>query len=501
MPLCVQLHPHDNTAVAMQDIAVGTMVHCPDHGTVAIREAIPLGHKISLQDIETGQSVRKYGQPIGIARMAIAVGSHIHTHNLASELTADFTKLVWHPDRDLQLSSRSKMESLQNPYFYGYLRRDKRSGIRNEIWILPTVGCINAVVTRLQSQGSKLIDPQIKIQTLNHPYGCSQLGDDLHSTRALLAALATHPNAGAVFVVGLGCETNDLTELLKKIGPREHLYSYALQDNGDNLNPILARIREVGHQLKQEQRQRLPLSTLRIGVKCGGSDPFSGISANPLVGHISDTLIDQGCSILMSEIPEMFGAEHLLLQRCANETLFVKLKQLFLEHRDDYRRNQFPIDANPSPGNIRSGITTLAEKSLAAIEKGGARPIQDVLDYGEIALSGGLTIVSAPGNDLVSVTALAAAGANLILFTTGLGTPAGGIVPVLKIASNKKIISKMPSWFDFDSSPLLENPEQEPRLRRALLHQIQAIASGEQSTQSEILGDTQIAIWKKGVTL
>jgi altronate hydrolase len=395
------------------------------------------------------------------------------------------------------------------PTFEGYRRSDGRVGIRNEIWILPTVGCVNRVAERIaQTATAELCGADSGIDAVvafPHPYGCSQLGHDLDNTRRLLVALVHHPNAAAVLVVGLGCENNQLDAMLREVGPRcgKPITSFNAQQVGDEYEEGLARVRDLADQVSKARRETIPASELVLGMKCGGSDGLSGITANPLVGRIADRLTALGGTTLLTEVPEMFGAEQALLARAASPEVAERATTMVNDFRDYFRRYGEPIDENPSPGNKEGGITTLAEKSLGCVQKGGASPVRKVLDYAELAPShlGGLGLIYGPGNDGVSSTALVAAGAHMVLFTTGRGTPMGFPAPTIKISTNSPLAQRKPTWIDFDAGPLAEGESGFDELSTDLFDLILRTASGTTHTRNEVNGFREISIWKDGVTL
>ena len=484
------VHPDDHVGVALSPIAEGEMA-----AGVKALAAIPKGHKMALKPVRAGEDVRKYGWPIGLATHDIAPGDHVHTHNLATQL-ARVESYSFQPGL-APASSKSASRT-----FMGYRRKDGRVGTRNEIWILCTVGCVARTAQKIAQEANQQFAGKVDgVYAFTHPFGCSQLGDDLDATRKLIAALAMHPNAGGVLILGLGCENNQLKALLEAapgIDP-ERLRSFTTQGVGDEQEEGLAAVAELVAKAEADKREPCPLSDLVLGLKCGGSDGFSGITANPLVGMAADRLAEAGGTPVLTEIPEIFGAERLLMQRAADRQVFEDVvsvvndfKQYFIDHGQ-------PIYENPSPGNIAGGITTLEEKSLGAVQKGGHAPLTQVLRYGDQVKRKGLALLEAPGADGVSSTALTAAGATVLLFTTGRGTPLGFPAPTLKIASNSDLALRKPNWIDFDAGAVLSGLSIEEAADR-LMDLIVATASGEQ-TRSERNGEREIAIWKNGVTL
>ena len=441
------------------------------------------GHKYALRDIKEGENIIKYGNPIGHATCDIKAGEHVHTHNVKTNLSGN---LEYAYDPHFYEVEKSGSEC----YFMGYVRENGDVGIRNEIWIVNTVGCVNKIAQKLSEMTGARYFP--------HPFGCSQLGDDQSITQKILAGMVHHPNAAGVLVLGLGCENNNIDVFKKVIGqydPRRVKFLNT-QDVDDDVAAGVALIRELQEYAATFERVKVPVSALRVGLKCGGSDGYSGITANPLVGRFSDKLIGHGGSTVLTEVPEMFGAEHLLMQRCESEEIFNKTVSLINDFKDYYTRHNQVIYENPSPGNKKGGITTLEEKSLGCVQKGGLSKVVDVLDYGDRLSKNGLSLLNGPGNDIVAITNLMAAGVHIILFTTGRGTPVGAPVPTVKIATNHSLAERKSSWIDFDASPILDgNP-----LTDELFDYVISVANGEE-TKNEINNYREISIFKDGVTL
>ena len=444
------------------------------------------GHKYALHDIKKGENIIKYGNPIGHAVADIAKGEHIHSHNMKTNLSSNLT-YTYEPE----YTPIKKMES--DKTFMGYVRENGDVGIRNEIWIIPTVGCVNKI--------AKTLAEKTGAHQFEHPFGCSQLGEDQTKTQLILKGLINHPNAAGVLVLGLGCENNNIPLFKTILGEwnDKRVKFLNVQDCEDELAEGIKLIDELKAYADTFKREPLPISKLKIGLKCGGSDGFSGITANPLVGSFSDSLISKGGSCIMTEVPEMFGAEHLLMKRCPTEELFNKTVDLINNFKDYFTRHNQVIYENPSPGNKAGGITTLEEKSLGCIQKGGLSEVVDVLDYGDIVCKNGLNLLNGPGNDIVAITNLTAAGVHIILFTTGRGTPVGAPVPTVKIATNKNIATKKSNWMDFDASPLLEGVTMD-KLTESLTDYIIDVASGKE-TKNEINGYREISIFKDGIVL
>lgn len=487
LPAFHRIHPDDDVAIALRDAMAGE-----GHQAVTAKVAIPKGHKLALRAIPAGAPVRKYGFPIGVASVDVAPGDHVHTHNVATGLSGE---LAYRFEGAAALPAPS-----DDPRrFMGYRRADGRVGTRNEIWILVTVGCVAETARRIAAEANARFAGRVDgVHAFTHPFGCSQLGDDLSATRSMLAALARHPNAGGVLVLGLGCESNQLSDLLAEIGDRDgRIRAFAAQGEADEHEAGLAAVEALVTLAERDRREACPLSDLVVGLKCGGSDGFSGLTANPLVGHVADVVAGAGGTPILTEIPEIFGAEHLLLARAADEAVFDAAAGLVNGFKRHFLDHGQPVHENPSPGNIAGGITTLEEKSLGAVQKAGHAVLTQALGYGERVSRPGLALLEAPGNDAVSSTALTAAGATVILFTTGRGTPLGFPVPTLKIASNSDLAARKPRWIDFDAGEaLLDVDATADRLMNLVL----ATASG-QMARSEHNGERGIALWKRGVTL
>lgn len=441
------------------------------------------GHKYARFDIAKGENIIKYGQPIGHATEDIKSGEHVHTHNVKTNLSGKL-EYKYEPSE----VHDEKVES--DLYFMGYVRKNGDVGIRNDIWIVNTVGCVNKIAERLAAlTGAK---------AFSHPFGCSQLGDDQTTTQAILRGMVNHPNAGGVLVLGLGCENNNIDVFKKFLGEwdEERVRFLNTQDFDDDIAEGVRLINELKEYASQFKRERVHISRLRVGLKCGGSDGFSGITANPLVGRFCDKLVSFGGSCALTEVPEMFGAEHLLMNRCVDEKTFDKTVRLINDFKDYYTRYNQVIYENPSPGNKKGGITTLEEKSLGCVQKGGLSPVVDVLNYGDRLEKNGLSLLNGPGNDIVACTNLMAAGVHVILFTTGRGTPLGTAVPTVKIATNHSLAERKQGWIDFDASPMLKGIDPTDDLVKYVLR----VADGEQ-TKNEINGYEEISIFKDGVTL
>lgn len=439
------------------------------------------GHKFALTDIKKGDAVIKYGYPIGTATEDISEGEKVHSHNMKTNL-GDLLSYEYSPE----LTPLTPEEPFN---IDAYVRENGDIGIRNDIWVIPTVGCVNSTGKALAEKTGALF--------FSHPYGCSQLGDDNRITQLILRGLILHPNAGGVLVLGLGCENNNIGEMKKVLGEvdEKRIRFLNVQDCEDELSEGKKIISELQAIAAEDKKQSVPVSRLKIGMKCGGSDGFSGITANAVVGLVTDRFCAMGASCVLTEVPEMFGAETVLFKRCVNEDVFNKSVALINNFKQYFRDHGEPVSENPSPGNKEGGITTLEEKSLGCVQKGGSAPVVDVLDYGDKVQKAGLSLLNGPGNDIVSITNLTAAGCHLVLFTTGRGTPLGGAIPTVKIASNDSIAAKKPHWIDFSAFGEDKNAKAD-----SLVSLIKEVASGR-LTNNEINSSREIAIFKDGVTL
>ena len=490
----IKIHPNDNVAVAIEAINAQEEFEINGQSYVTTMP-IPAGHKVAIETIAVGENVIKYGFPIGHAKVEVQVGEHVHSHNVKSNL-GELLEYTYAPDfQDIEPSpSRT---------FKGYRRKDGKVGIRNEVWIVPTVGCVNSIVREIENQAQEFKTEHIEgIYSYNHPYGCSQLGADWQMTLEYLCGLIRHPNAGAVLVVGLGCENGNIDELKKFLGDydADRVKFLVCQEESDEIAKGTELMKDLCAYAEQFQREECPASELIIGLKCGGSDGFSGITANPLMGCISDRLISQGGSSILTEVPEMFGAETILMNRCRTEELFDKTVHLINDFKQYFMRYGEKVDENPSPGNKEGGITTLEDKSLGCTQKGGTSPVEDVLKYAEPVKTHGLSLLNAPGNDLVAANALLASGAHVVLFTTGRGTPFGCPVPTVKVSSNTPLYEKKKNWIDFNAGALLDGTSME-QLTDEFYEYLLKLASGEVYAKSEKLDKHELAIFKDGVTL
>lgn len=490
MPDFIKIHQNDNVAVALRTIPAGTVFE-----GVSARAEIPQGHKMALLPMKEQDQIVKYGFSIGYATTDIAAGDWVHTHNMATNLSGEIEYKYEPQVNDLK--------EMPPQTFQGYRRGDGKAGIRNEIWIIPTVGCVNDIAKALAEKNQDLVSGSIDgLYTFPHPYGCSQTGEDHAQTRKLLAALTRHPNAGAVLVLGLGCENLTHEQFLEELGDYDpdRVKFLICQQVDDEMAAGRELLEECAAYASGFQRESIPASELVVGMKCGGSDGLSGITANPLVGRFSDLLIAQGGSTILTEVPEMFGAEGFLLNRCVNEEVFDKAVNMINGFKQYFIRHNEVVYDNPSPGNKQGGITTLEDKSCGCVQKGGSAPIADVIGYGDPVTAKGLNMLYGPGNDLVSCTALTAAGAHLILFTTGRGTPFGAPAPTMKIATNTPLAMKKAGWIDFNAGVAADGDRTLDEAARDLMQAVLDTASGKQ-TRTEEKGFREIAIFKGGVTL
>ena len=486
----LKINAKDNVAVALAPLKAGE-----ERLGVVLKEDIKSGHKFALRAIAEGENVIKYGSPIGRAAAPIAPGEHVHVHNVKTNLCG-VLEYEYEPAAIPPVEGRKAK-------FFGFRRRDGKVGIRNEIWIVPTVGCVNEVAEAVAAKAQAYIGGSVNaICALTHPYGCSQLGGDHLRTQKALAGLVRHPNAGGVLVLGLGCENNNIERFRAVLGDTdpERVRFLNCQDVEDEEAEALAIVRELSDTASRDEREEAGSDELVVGLKCGGSDGLSGITANPCVGAFSDLLIGGGGSAILTEVPEMFGAEQLLMNRCGSRELFDRTVAMINGFKEYFIRHGQPVYENPSPGNIEGGITTLEDKSLGCTEKSGSTAVRDVLGYGDPVAVRGLSLLNAPGNDLVATTALAVSGAQLVLFTTGRGTPFGSPVPTVKISSNSALAEKKRNWIDFDAGVIAKTGDVEG-CAEALFGYVMKLASGGILTKNEVTGKRGISIFKDGVTL
>ena len=491
----IKIHTRDNVAIALRNFSKGESI-IVDNKNIVLLNDIERGHKIALTDIAVGADIIKYGYPIGKATAPIKIGEHVHVHNIRTKLGEVFD-YKYHPHLHQLLQVQ------RNLTFNGYRRKNGEVGIRNEIWIVPTVGCVNGIAEQIIREFKAEVNPVDidGIEVFKHNYGCSQLGDDHQNTRKILSDITLHPNAGGVLVLGLGCENNKIDDFETGLGTidKGRIKFLSSQKVKDEVSEAVKLLKEIYETVRKDKREPISISELKVGLKCGGSDGLSGITANPLLGYFSDFLISQGGTTTLTEVPEMFGAETILMDRCINEEVFDKTVHLINDFKQYFIDLKQPIYENPSPGNKAGGISTLEDKSLGCTQKGGTATVVDVLKYGERLKTKGLNLLSSPGNDLVSTTALGAAGSHIVLFTTGRGTPFGSFIPTLKIATNSELAGNKPHWIDFNAGHLAEDETFDQALEK-LVSKIICIASGEKANH-EKAGFREIAIFKSGVTL
>ena len=492
----LQINKGDNVVVCLRPINAGEEIKIGNHAVQALRNT-PAGHKILLCDTPKDKPIIKYGYPIGHAKENLKAGEWVNENNIQTNLSGTL-EYEYHPAiKPLSIEQEDRS-------FKGFMRKNGEVGIRNEIWIVPTVGCVNGIAERLARQLEQ--ETQLKgvdaIHAWHHNYGCSQLGDDHENTRKVLRDICLHPNAGAVLVLSLGCENNQPEDFMKMLGnyDRERIQLLVTQRvEGDEVEEGMKILRKLYKTAAQDKREEVPVSKLRIGLKCGGSDGFSGITANPLVGEFSDWLIAQGGTTILTEVPEMFGAETILMNRCQTADLFQKTVHLINNFKEYFLCHGEPVGENPSPGNKAGGISTLEDKALGCTQKCGHAPVSGVLEYAERLKTNGLNLLSAPGNDLVASTALAASGCQMVLFTTGRGTPFGTFVPTMKISTNSQLFNSKQNWIDFNAGELMEGVDM-LTLRNDFIDKVVATANGEK-VKNEMNGYREIAIFKNGVTL
>lgn len=491
----IKINKDDNVAVALKPIAKGTTVNVA--GTdVTTLEDVPQGHKFAIKPIKKGDAVIKYGFRIGYAQADVEVGGWIHTHNLRTAL-GEFLDYTYNPE------GHKDVEPTDEAYFEGYMRENGKVGVRNEVWIIPTVGCVNSIARAIEAT-ARLNKPEgvDEVVAFTHPYGCSQTTEDQENTRTVLADLINHPNAGAVLVLGLGCENSRIEVLKNYIGEvnPDRVKFLQVQDVEDEQEAAAEIMEELMNYAAAFKREKVSAKELVIGMKCGGSDGLSGITANPTVGLFSDMLVSKGGTTILTEVPEMFGAETILMDRCANRELFDKTVCLINDFKEYFIKNGQEIYENPSPGNKDGGITTLEDKSLGCTQKSGSSLVKGVLAYGERVQNKGLNLLSAPGNDLVASTACAAAGAQIVLFTTGRGTPFASPVPTVKIATNSRLAGRKGNWIDFNAGRLVTDDVPMEQLADELFQLVLDVASGRR-VKAELAGFHDLAIFKQGVTL
>jgi altronate hydrolase len=494
MQRAIRIHESDNVAVALTALKKGETFTFKDL-QVTLQEDIEQGHKFALREIHEGENIVKYGTLIGHATEEIAKGAHVHTQNVKTNL-GDLLEYKYEPVSFSQPEAEGRT-------FRGFVRKNGEVGIRNEIWIIPTVGCVNNIVQHVERASQQYIKGSIDgIHAFTHPYGCSQMEGDQENTRTVLADLINHPNAGGVLVLGLGCENSNIDVLKKYIGDYdpERVRFVVAQQVEDEFDACMEQVKELAEIVSKDERTECPASKLRIGLKCGGSDGLSGITANPVVGRFSDLLVADGGTTILAEVPEMFGAETQLMNRAKDEETFHKTVDLINNFKEYFQSYHMPIYDNPSPGNKAGGITTLEDKSNGCVQKSGSAPVSDVLEYGMRLKTNGLNLLSTPGNDLVASTGEAAAGVQMVLFTTGRGTPFGTAVPTVKISTNTPLAEKKKNWIDLNAGKAIEDDSSISKMGEELYDLVIDIASGKKC-KAEINGFHDIAIFKQGVTL
>ena len=492
----LKINPADSVVVCLQPKKKGEIIEV-DGLSIALNQDTPAGHKVLIKDVKEGEDIIKYGYPIGHARQDLKAGDWVNENNLKTNLSGTLEYTYQPVGKELSIAN-------ENRTFKAYKRKNGDVGVRNEIWIVPTVGCVNGIAEKLAEKlrketGLEGID---SVYAWHHNYGCSQLSEDHENTRKVLRDICLHPNAGAVLVLSLGCENNQPEDFMAMLGDydKDRIKLLVTQRvDGDEVEAGMQILRELYDIAKKDKREEVPVSQLRVGLKCGGSDGFSGITANPLVGEFSDWLVAQGGTSVLTEVPEMFGAETILMNRCRTEELFNQTVSMINNFKNYFLSHGEPVGENPSPGNKAGGISTLEDKALGCTQKCGKAPVSGVMEYGDRLENKGLNLLSAPGNDLVAATALASCGCHIVLFTTGRGTPFGTFVPTMKIATNPTLAKNKPNWVDFSAGQLVEGRTMK-ELVPEFIDKVLAVASGEKARNEE--NDyREISIFKNGVTL
>lgn len=486
----IKINDNDNVIVALEDISKGETVN----GVTAL-EDVPRGHKMAISNIPLNENIIKYGYPIGHATSDIQPGQWVHSHNTKTNLSSTLEYTYNQKLKDIPVTRKDT--------FMGYVRKNGEVGIRNEVWIVNTVGCVNGVSNAIVKEANKLYGDKVDgIYNFVHPYGCSQLGEDHENTQKLLKGMVNHPNAAAVLVLSLGCENNNVDEFKKVLGEYDpdRVKFFICQEHNDDVADAVKVVGELVEYAQQFKQEEVPVSKLVIGLKCGGSDGLSGITANPLIGRISDIVVANGGKTVLSEVPEMFGAETILMDRCIDKDTFDKTVSLVNNFKEYFISHGEPVGENPSPGNKKGGITTLEDKSLGCTQKGGTSNVTDVLLYGDKAVKQGLSLLQGPGNDIVAISGMMASGCHIILFSTGRGTPVGSPVPTVKIATNSDLAGRKSNWIDWNAGRLIEDKEMDSYAEEFFKF-ILDVASDKVKTKNEINDYREIAIFKNGVTL
>lgn len=492
----LKINPADSVVVCLRAMKKGEIIAI-DGKEITLLQDTPAGHKVLLADKAEGEDIIKYGYPIGHAKKALKAGEWVNENNLKTNL-AGTLEYTYNPVNEKLTIAK------ENRTFKGYVRKNGDVGVRNEIWIVPTVGCVNGIAEEVAKRLEKETNLEgiDAVHAWHHNYGCSQLSDDHEATRKILRDIVLHPNAAAVLVLSLGCENNQPDEFMAMLGDydKERIKLVVTQKvEGDETEECMKVLRDLYAIAKEDKREDVPVSKLRVGLKCGGSDGFSGITANPLEGEFSDWLVAQGGTSILTEVPEMFGAETILMNRCENKELFEQTVSLINNFKNYFLSHGEPVGENPSPGNKAGGISTLEDKALGCTQKCGRAPVSGVLEYGDRLQTTGLNLLSAPGNDLVAATALAAAGCHMVLFSTGRGTPFGTFVPTMKISTNSDLYKRKTNWIDFNAGQLVDGKTM-TELVPEFIDKVLAVASGEKA-RNEINGYSEISIFKNGVTL
>lgn len=492
----LKINPADSVVVCLQPKKKGEIITV-DGKTIVLNQDTPAGHKVLIKDVQEGENIIKYGYPIGHARQDLKAGDWVNENNLKTNLSGTLEYTYSPVDEELSIKK-------ENRTFKGYKRKNGDVGVRNEIWIVPTVGCVNGIAEKLAEKlrNETKLEGIDNVYAWHHNYGCSQLSEDHENTRKVLRDICLHPNAGGVLVLSLGCENNQPDDFMAMLGDydKDRIKLLVTQKvEGDEIEAGMSILRDLYDIARKDHREDVPVSELRVGLKCGGSDGFSGITANPLVGEFSDWLVAQGGTSVLTEVPEMFGAETILMNRCRTEELFNQTVSMINNFKEYFLSHGEPVGENPSPGNKAGGISTLEDKALGCTQKCGKAPVSGVMEYGDRLSHKGLNLLSAPGNDLVASTALASCGCHIVLFTTGRGTPFGTFVPTMKVATNPTLAKNKPSWVDFSAGQLVEGRTMQ-ELVPEFIDKVLAVASG-QPARNEENGYREISIFKNGVTL